>query len=120
MFWSSAEAEYRALSTIVCELLWLSYLLKELQLNVATPISLWCDSQAASHIVKNLVFYERTKHLDIDCHLVHEQFKRGFVLPQHISSGLQLDDFFTKPLPAPRFSTLLCKLGLINLHQSPT
>lgn len=116
----SAEAEYRALSTTVCELLWISYLLKDLQLSIITPIPLSCDSQAVLHIVANPVFHERTKHLAIDCHLVRDQYKLGFVHPQHVSSACQLADFFTKPLPGPRFDHLLSKLGLRNLQQSPT
>lgn len=47
---SSAEVEYRVLSTTVCELLWFSYVMKDLQLLIVTPISLRCDSQAAMHI----------------------------------------------------------------------
>lgn len=83
---STVETEYRSLSATVCELLWLSYVAADLQLKLAYPITLWCDNQAALHIVSNPMFHERTKHLSIDCHLVREQFKESFVNPKFVSS----------------------------------
>ncbi|KAK4410117.1 Copia protein [Sesamum angolense] len=62
--------------------------------------------------ISNLAFL--TKHLDIDCHLVHDHFKRGFILPRHIPSAQQVADLFTKGLPAALFSRLLSKLGMLS------
>ncbi|KAK4411628.1 Retrovirus-related Pol polyprotein from transposon RE1 [Sesamum angolense] len=112
---SSAEAEYRSMGTTVCELLWISYLLHEFGISVTSPIPFHCDNKAAIHITENPVFHERTKHLDIDCHLVRDHFKRGFILPSSpCSSQQQVADMFTKSLPAVSFSRLLSKLGMIS------
>ncbi|KAL0357411.1 UNVERIFIED_CONTAM: putative mitochondrial protein [Sesamum calycinum] len=43
------------------------------------------QSSVEAEYRKNPVFHEWTKHLDIDCHLVREQFKKGFLAPQYIS-----------------------------------
>ncbi|XP_019054351.1 PREDICTED: uncharacterized protein LOC109115144 [Nelumbo nucifera] len=98
---SSAEVEYRSLAATVCELQWISYVLKDFGIQLKLSILLWCDNQAALHITVNPVFRERTKHLDIDCHLVREQFKQGCINPQHISTHNQVVDVFTKPLFGP-------------------
>ncbi|KAL0365212.1 UNVERIFIED_CONTAM: Retrovirus-related Pol polyprotein from transposon RE2 [Sesamum angustifolium] len=111
---SSAEAEYRAMAATVCELQWISFLLRDLCVPVATPIPFWCDNQAALHITANPVFHERTKHLDIDCHVVRDQYKAGFISPSFVSSKLQLADLFTKTLPAVSFTSLFVQAGLIT------
>ena len=44
---SSAEAEYRSMAAITCELMWLKGLLLSLGIHHPTAIRLFCDSQSA-------------------------------------------------------------------------
>ncbi|KAL2232982.1 uncharacterized protein LOC110011587 [Sesamum indicum] len=55
--WSTAEAEYRSMSSTTCELIWIHSLLKDLKINIQTPISFYCDNQAALYITANPVFH---------------------------------------------------------------
>jgi len=74
---SSVEAEYRALASATRELQWLCFLLHDLKQAPSRLHVLYCDNQSALHISANPVFHERTKHLDIDCHLVREKIQAG-------------------------------------------
>ncbi|KAL0412450.1 UNVERIFIED_CONTAM: hypothetical protein Sradi_1446700 [Sesamum radiatum] len=107
------------MGTAVCELSWIVYLLGDFGVRVPTPIPFLCDNKAALHIVANPVFHERTKHLEIDCHLVRDKFREGPIAPSHVSSRDQLADIFTKPLVGPLFLPLVSKLALIDLDASP-
>ncbi|XP_041011439.1 uncharacterized mitochondrial protein AtMg00810-like [Juglans microcarpa x Juglans regia] len=116
---SFTEAEYRAMASTTCELTWLKQLLADLGVRDPEPIHLHCDNQSALHIAHNLVFHERTKHIEIDYHIVRDKIRSGHLHAIHTSSHEQVADIFTKALGRDLFHHFLPKLGITDLH-TPT
>ncbi|KAL9281348.1 putative RNA-directed DNA polymerase [Arabidopsis thaliana] len=112
---SSTEAEYRSMAVATKDLLWFSYMLKDLHIKVETKAKLFCDNKSAMHIANNPVFHERTKHVEIDYHTTRDQVKFGFLQVHHIGTENQLADILTKPLHPGPFKSLLNRLGVSNL-----
>ncbi|EOY00276.1 Cysteine-rich RLK (RECEPTOR-like protein kinase) 8, putative [Theobroma cacao] len=113
---SSAEAEYRAMATTCCEIIWLKYLMSDFGINDSEAINLYSDSQSAIHISRNPVHHERTKHIEMDCHFIREKVLTGVIKPLHISTDSQLSDIFTKALQPRQFYKLLGKMNVHNIH----
>ena len=66
---SSTEAKYRALADTTFELVWLRWLLVDMDAPQPTTTPLYCDNRSAICIAHNDVFHECTKHIEIDCHI---------------------------------------------------
>jgi len=113
---SSAEAEYRSMAAVTCELTWLFQLLTDLHVIHSSAALLFCDSKVVLHIAANPVYHERTKHIEIDCHIVREKIQQGLIRTLHVSSANQLADIFTKSLGSVLFHSLLSKINTIDIH----
>ncbi|WMV19418.1 hypothetical protein MTR67_012803 [Solanum verrucosum] len=116
---SSAEAEYRSMTAVISELIWVTSLLKELNVHITVPIKVFSDSKATIQIAGNPIFHERTKHIEIDCHFIRDKVKSCFIEPQYFCTSMQLADMFTKGLGAGQHEILLGKLGVLDVFQPP-
>jgi len=108
------------MASATCELQWLLYLLRDLNVTCAKLPVLYCDNQSAMHIAANPVFHERTKHLEIDCHIVREKLQARIFKLLPVTTHDQIADFFTKALYTQPFGLLLSKLGMLDIYHPPT
>jgi len=113
---STAEAEYRAMSQSLSELLWINNLLTELKLHEASSMKLWCDNKSAINIANNPVQHDRTKHVEIDRFFIRERIDDGTLSLGFITSEEQIADCLTKGLSVKRCVSLCDKMGMIDIY----
>ena len=114
--WSSAEAEFRAMTSGVCELLWVKIILEDLKVQWSKPMKLYCDNKLAINIAHNLVQHDRTKHIEIDKHFIKEKLDSGLICTPYIPTGHQLADVLTKGFCSNVFHKNISKLGMEDLY----
>ncbi|GJR51390.1 ribonuclease H-like domain-containing protein [Tanacetum coccineum] len=117
---SSAESEYRCLASTTCEIIWVVKVLKDLGVEGWLPVNLYCDSSSAISIAGNHVFHEKTKHFEIDLHLVRDKVADGVVKVLKVASASNVADIFTKGLSSMvlYLEGLKCNLALYKLVPS--
>ncbi|GJS14014.1 putative RNA-directed DNA polymerase [Tanacetum coccineum] len=116
---SSAEAKFQGMVHGVCELIWIKRVLKDLGLNLTSPMQLHCDNQAVVKIANNPVQHNTTKHVEIDRHFIKDHLEKKTVELSYVASKDQLADMLTKAICGRVFQCSLDKLGMIDIHSQP-
>jgi hypothetical protein len=107
---SSTEAEYKALADGTAKVIWLQYLLTDLQVPLVSTPTIWCDNLGATYLSANLIFHARTKHVEVDYHFVRDHVAKKEIQICFVPSWDQLAYVFTKLLPVASFTAFRFKL----------
>jgi hypothetical protein len=81
---SSAEVEYMAVNQASYEALWLRKLLVGLFNVHLRPTLIYYDNQSCIKLLENPVFHDKSKHIEIRYHFIHDYVQRGVVELQYI------------------------------------
>ncbi|CAL1371644.1 unnamed protein product [Linum trigynum] len=114
---SSTEAEYRAMSEVGSEMVWLRRLLSDFGVLCPAPMTLHVDNTSAIRIAVNPVLHDRTKHIEIHVHYIRDLVRDGTLSLHHLPTEEQVADLFTKAFPTSRHWYLGNKLMLRDRHQ---
>lgn len=95
---SYIEAKYKALANAYAELMWIKSLLKELDISITKPPTLFCDNTSASYLCVNPGYHSRMKHIALDYHFIREQVSVGLLRVFYVHFQDQIVDMLTKPL----------------------
>jgi hypothetical protein len=92
------EVEYRGATIVACEVVWLQKLLSNLGQSVDAPLVIYCDNINSILLANNLVYYARTKHIEMHYHFIREKIIAKEIDIIHVSSDDQVVGIFTKAL----------------------
>jgi hypothetical protein len=73
-------------------IVWLCWLLTDIRVSLSHLTRMYCDNQSSIQIAHNSVFNERTKHIEIDCHLTLHHLKHDTIILPLVPSSLQIAD----------------------------
>jgi hypothetical protein len=107
---SSYEAE--DISAAACQAIWVTRLLSELKDSKISVLVFRIDNKSTISLVKNPVYHDRSKHIDVRFYLIREYENSGQIAVEYIRTEEQLADILTKPLRKEKFSELSSKIGL--------
>jgi hypothetical protein len=62
-----------------------------------------CDNQSCIKMTKNHVFHDKSKHIEIRYHYIHDMVQRGAIKIQYVNMDEQVSDVLTKPLSRVNF-----------------
>nr|GEU40920.1 retrotransposon protein, putative, Ty1-copia subclass [Tanacetum cinerariifolium] len=101
---STNEVEYMSMTEGIKECIWLHGLVQSLGLKVKKP-ALFCDTQSALSLAKNLVYHERTKYIDVRLNFIRDVLEEDMFSIQKIATEHNPADMLTKALPTEKKET---------------
>ncbi|GJW83487.1 putative ribonuclease H-like domain-containing protein [Tanacetum coccineum] len=110
---SSTEAEYVAAANCCGQVLWIQNQLLDYGYNFMNT-KIFIDNQSTICIVKNPVFHQRTKHIEIRHHFIRDANEKKLIQVLKIHTDDNVADLLTKAFDGPRFTYLVVNIGMLN------
>lgn len=95
---SSYEVEYLAGYATSCQAVWLWDLLGEITGSQVQEVVIKIDNTSTMTLIKNPVFYGRSKHIKSRFHYIRERVEDKEITIEHVSGNEQRVDILTKVL----------------------
>ncbi|GJS80382.1 hypothetical protein Tco_0730263 [Tanacetum coccineum] len=111
---SSTEAEYVAAASCCAQVLWIQNQLLDYGFNFMNT-KIFIDNQSTICIVKNPVFHQRTKHIEIRHHFIRDANEKNLIQVLKIHTDDNVADLLTKAFDGPRFVYLVVHIGMVDM-----
>nr|GEU47857.1 putative reverse transcriptase, RNA-dependent DNA polymerase [Tanacetum cinerariifolium] len=110
----TTETEYVAATSCYGQVLWIQNQMLDYGFNLMNT-KIYIDNKSTIRIVKNLVFYSKTKHLEIRHHFIRDSYEKKLIQVIKIYTDHNIADLLTKAFDVGRFNILVASIGLLNL-----
>ncbi|GJW68797.1 ribonuclease H-like domain-containing protein [Tanacetum coccineum] len=114
---SSTKAEYRAMNSVTCEVIWIIKILAELNIDTSLHVPFHCDNDSAIQIAANPIFHERTKQFEIELFFLREKISNGIVRTVKVKFADNTANIFTKGLSVQDHNKFCENLGMYDLYK---
>lgn len=115
---STTEAEYLVASSTTKEIIGHRRLFSILGKPHTSLTLLLTDNPSALQLIKNPKFHRRTKHINVQYHVILEAYSATHILPSHVPTHDQLANIFARALLTDTFRHLgICSTcGLLSIE----
>ena len=96
--------------------MWLRKLLSNLFDLQLDSTCIYCDNQSCLKLLKNPVFHDKLKHIEIKYHYIKDMVQRGVVKLQYVSMDKHIYYVLTKPLARVKFEYFKKNLGVLEIE----
>ena len=110
---STAEAEYVVACSPSCEVVWIRKLLSDLFDLQLDATCIYYDNQSCVKLTENLVFHDKSNHIEIKYHYIRDMVQRRVVKLHYVATDEQIVDVLTKPLARVKFEYFRENLGVL-------
>src|SRR6266481_6210098 len=107
------EVEYIAANSVTRDAVWLRELLTQLGFPQKNPANLFVDNQSTIQLANNPEFHQRSKHVDIKYHYIHDIIMCGDIYIHWCHTSEQTANIFTKSLDSKKFKIFWNDLGML-------
>jgi len=113
IFCFNTEVEYRAMADTSMELKWLCRLLRDIGVLIPPRVPLYYDNQSTISIESNHMFHERTKYIEVNCHVIGNRplirllFPRFLPKNKRIMFSPRLNPFLSSDIFCPNSLSLI-------------
>jgi hypothetical protein len=64
-------------------------------------------------MMENLVFHDKSKHIEIWYHYIHDMVQRGTIKLQYVGTNEEFAYVLTNPMPRVKFEHFRDKIGIV-------
>ncbi|GJR25850.1 hypothetical protein Tco_1102082 [Tanacetum coccineum] len=111
---STTEAEYVDAANCCRQVLWIQNQMLDYGFYFINT-KIYIDNESTICIVKNPVFYSKTKHIEIRHHFIRDCYEKKLIQVIKIRTDHNVVDLLTKAFDVSRFNFLIASIGLLNL-----
>lgn len=111
---SSAGAKHRSLASLVAELTWITYILRDIGISLLSPPLSYTNNISAMHLTKSLILRARAKHIELDYNFIREKVDQGAMHTKFVPSQLQIADVFHQTTDKGSSLFFQIKLGVVK------
>ncbi|GKB27368.1 putative ribonuclease H-like domain-containing protein [Tanacetum coccineum] len=111
---STIEAKYVAAANCCGQVLWIQNQMLDYGFNFMNT-KIYIDNESTICIVKNPLFYSKTKHIKIRHHFIKDSYEKKLIQVIKIHTDQNIVDLLTKAFNVSRFNFLVASIRLLNL-----